>query len=485
MKITCRICKIQQGEFFTLDSEVSINDKDEQLLEVYNKCLQLEAKLQDSLPQVLCCTCFEKLRELFEFQLKASKSDLELRQSLGENSHKIIKNEVSYDLEPEFVENVIEEQDMLLPDHKEFIATDDNNGEEQYSEIYDFDAHLNEEEDQEEKSICSLEKQDETDSIIDNEEDEEDVEDTDIVFELYSKNDAFIEKYQAYDSQESYDSKDVAKIDQQDSKEFLEDSDISQIYTQESLQNKDISKICPQSSQELLKDPLTDKVSSIIYPQNSQELLKDNDISTLYSQDPFKDNDISIIYPQHSQDLLKDNDISKMYTQESFKDRNISEIYPQNSQELLKDNDITEMFNQESLKDRNISENYPQNSQEMFNDKEISKINHQVELMEINSIANIINPIEYNNINSITDLNDTIPTNLPTHPASIEITRLQLPVGENNVMKRATLENLVETRKWSCPDCGRKYLTEEKLEQHRKQHLTSENCECEVCGKYL
>lgn len=298
MKITCRICKIQQGEFFTLDSEVPIYGQEKKLLEIFNKCFQLNAVLQDPLPQVVCLACLDKLTEFYEFQLKAEKSDIELREVL--QNENLIKIE---QFEP------LTETGKLLVDVNSLL---DNKAEKQEFEVTDDD---NDFYDEEEVSY----KGDE-DNLP--EDDEEDVEDTDILFELYSKNDSGLDNYMKF--------------------EYNNDS-----------------------SQE----------TAIIEYNNSQK------------------NNTEI------------DQIDKILPAVTSKDEGSKE------KEILNSQDKPE---------------------------EVEK---------------------------------------PT----IEISRLKLH-GQDIDERIVMLEPLVEVRKWQCPNCGRKYLTEEKLEQHQRLHKTSDACQCEICG---
>ncbi|KAM7349520.1 uncharacterized protein ACRADG_008424 [Cochliomyia hominivorax] len=309
MKITCRICKVQQGEFFTLDSIVPIyGEKEQKLLDIFNKCFQLNAQLQDNLPQVVCLICLDKQKEFFEFQLKAEKSDLEFRKTLKdtltqkeiesqhfENENITVKEETPNSAEKD-IKNELEE---------EVITTED-----------EF------EEDEEEFSEA------EGKTHIGNNEEEEDVEDTDILFELYNKNDSCLENYIKYKSETA----------------------------------EDIAIHCNEP----------------------------NDL----------ENKIII------------------------------------SEEEI----VTDMHN--------------------------SKTKSNKIILDV-TLANNID----SNLNG-----NTTPI--------VDISRLNLPVQYPQV-QTIVLEPLVEMRKWQCSDCGRKYITEEKLEQHRKLHKKSENCECEICGANL
>lgn len=298
MKITCRICKIQQGEFFTLDSEVPIYGQERKLLEIFNKCFQLNAVLQDPLPQVVCLACLDKLTEFYEFQLKAEKSDIELREVLRKEN--LIKIE---QLEPlaETGKSLVDVNPLVdnKEEKQEFEAADDDN------DFYD----------EEEVSY----KGDE-DNLP--EDDEEDVEDTDILFELYSKNDSGLDNFMKF--------------------EYNNDS-----------------------SQE----------TAIIEYNNSQK--------------------------------------------------------------------------------------------------------NNTEIDQIGQILPTVTSTEENKDNQILNSQDKpVEAEKPT----IEISRLKLH-GQNIDERIVMLEPLVEVRKWQCPDCGRKYLTEEKLEQHQRLHKTSDACQCEICGK--
>ncbi|XP_065365276.1 zinc finger protein 227-like [Calliphora vicina] len=296
MKITCRICKIQQGEFFTLDSVVPIyGQRNYKLLEIYNKCCQLNALIQDTLPQVVCLACLEKLKEFFEFQLKAEKSDLELRKELEGVQTLDIKTE---QLENCHVPTINQANTAIKPEvEEEVITTEDE---------FDDDDHY------------------EDDEKI-QEDDEDEVEDTDILFELYNKNDSCLDNYLKFNKSES---------------ETVEE----------------------------------------------------------------------------------------------------------------------------------------------FNGQE----EHDYE-MEINqTITEIINTPEAdsNKMHLDTTASDEIDAGLETDIPIIEISRLKLPM-QCPQMQTLILEPMVEIRKWQCADCGRKYLTEEKLEQHRKLHNQSEDCQCEICGTHL
>ena len=299
MKITCRICKIQQGEFFTLDSEVPIYGQERKLLEIFNKCFQLNAVLQDPLPQVVCLACLDKLTEFYEFQLKAEKSDIELREVLQNENHIKIEQ-----FEPSA------ETGKLLGDVNNTLF--DNKTEKRDLEAADDDNDFYDEEE--------ISYKGDEDNLP--EDDEEDVEDTDILFELYSKNDSGLDNYMKF--------------------EYNNDS-----------------------SQE----------TAIIEFNNSQ---KNN---TEFDQ--------------------------------------INQILP------------SVAAKEEDTKDKEI-------------------LNSQDKPAEVEK---------------------------PT----IEISRLKLN-GQNIDERIVTLEPLVEVRKWQCPDCGRKYLTEEKLEQHQRLHKTSDACQCEICG---
>lgn len=280
MKITCRICKIQQGEFFTLDSMVPIyGQKEHKLLDIYNKCFQLNALLHDVLPQVVCLVCFEKLKEFFEFQLKAEKTNTELRKNLHEAP--------THEVETTFLDNCtlsISESNSVPCVKPE---AEDATTEDEFEDVEDnFD--------------------------VDEKTQDEELEDTDILFELYNKNDSCMENYLKFDN------------------------------------------------------------------NGSQELVEE--------------------------------EIGNEYEHET----------------------------------RNTSESC------IANATASKKMDSSIEF--------------------------TVP--------SIEITRIQLPVQCTQV-NTITLEPLVEIRKWQCPDCGRKYLTEEKLEQHSKLHKQSENSQCEICGKWI
>lgn len=297
MKITCRICRIQQGEFFTLDSEVPIYGQERKLLEIFNKCVQLNAALQDPLPQVVCLACLDKLTEFYEFQLRAEKSDFELREIIREKHFINNKN----------IESIIENTSLIAEKSYLDLKTDNQ----ELNVIAD-----------DENDFCDEEVSYKEDEENLPEDDEEDVEDTDILFELYSKNDSGLD--------------------------------------------------------------------------NCTKFENNNDSS--------------------------------------------------------QDTELTEYNSQESK-------------------------------TEINRTDQIISPVtikEENNDNTI--LNNSENTTERDEQHTIEISRIKL-AGQNIDKQIVMLEPLIEVRKWQCPDCGRKYLTEEKLEQHRRLHKTSDFCQCEVCGK--
>lgn len=280
MKITCRVCRIQQGEFFTFDSIVTINGHREyKLLEIYNNCFQLNAFLEDTLPHVVCLSCFEKLKDFFKFRLQAEESDHQFRVNLQGKSLQEAQKVLDTCIVPTLSESKLEEP--IKADDE--VAVEDEEELEHTEEIYD----INE-------------------STQGNE--SEEIEDTDILFELYNKNDSCMERY--------------LNLEKDKCEDTIEDCD------------------------------------------------------------------------------QEDNCVSK----------------------LLDSNNI---------------------------------------------------------LYSPTGSPEHINTNPETVLSKIEISRIESPVCQ---VPTAFLQPLVELRKWQCVDCGRKYLTEEKLLQHGKLHKPLENCECEICG---
>lgn len=302
MKITCRICRIQQGEFFTLDSIVPINGyREHKLLDIFNKCFQLNAQLQDGLPQVVCLICLEKQKEFFEFQLKAENSDLEFR--------KILEETKIQDIKVEFLENFNTTNSLYEKDNIPINAKHELEEE----EVITTEDECDEDEENSEA--------DERTGVDDD--NEEEVEDTDILFELYSKNDSCLEKY---------------------------------------LKNNSVQE---------------DLVENIYHDGDNGEHKKEIDIN----------------------DTLSD----------------------------------------------------------IMDNTQIESNNNTLDTPKCSEIENSL--------------------------TNIDITRIQTPVQYPSV-QTLILEPLVEIRKWQCNECGRKYLTEEKLENHRKLHNQSEDCQCEICGKY-
>lgn len=78
----CRACMQVDCETVVDMNYAAVAEDGKTLYDYFNECTQLQATVNDELPQILCTTCTEDLHDAYNFIKRARKSDEELKKSL-------------------------------------------------------------------------------------------------------------------------------------------------------------------------------------------------------------------------------------------------------------------------------------------------------------------------------------------------------------------------------------------------------------------